>query len=398
MWAAGALDGYSRANRVRSTLPTTWPSPVWKNSAMGANKEVRSMVNRVVRTRARGGTFRGAPLPDRDGLGPSRVRVPEYDQWPQIAGAPEPPPPGSDGTPSITALALVTHMIMAQRHRHPEDNHQAIAERFAAKEVVLRDGTALRPDSELTPGTDVWFYRRPAPEKPVPFDLEILHQDSDLVVVHKPPFLATAPRASHITETAVVRLRRQLGIAELSPAHRLDRLTSGVLVFTARREVRGAYQELFARRAVEKQYEAIAPWVPTSPGTVWSSRLFKQHGNMSAQVVPGEPNAFTEVVSAKPLEARECRHVEAAFGPQPPLARYLLRPRTGKTHQLRMHLLAHGAPIVGDPVYPKVQPLEAEDFSRPMLLCSRSVAFVDPLSGRARRFESVTPLLPGWPS
>ena len=80
----------------------------------------------------------------------------------------------------------------------------------------------------------------------MPFDIPILYRDDDIVVVDKPHFLATMPRGRHVAQTALVRLRRELDLPELSPAHRLDRLTAGVLLFTARREVRGAYQTLFA--------------------------------------------------------------------------------------------------------------------------------------------------------
>ena len=78
------------------------------------------------------------------------------------------------------------------------------------------------------------------------------------MVVDKPHFLATMPRGRHVAQTALVRLRRELGLPELSPAHRLDRLTAGVLLFTTRREVRGAYQTLFARGVVHKTYLARA--------------------------------------------------------------------------------------------------------------------------------------------
>ena len=93
----------------------------------------------------------------------------------------------------------------------------------------------------------VYFYRELPDEVPVPFDIPVLYRDDDIVVVDKPHFLATMPRGRHVAQTALVRLRRELDLPELVPAHRLDRLTAGVLLFTTRREVRGAYQTLFAR-------------------------------------------------------------------------------------------------------------------------------------------------------
>ena len=75
------------------------------------------------------------------------------------------------------------------------------------------------------------------------------------------------------------------------------------------------------------------------------------------------------------------------------LRAYELHPLTGKTHQLRIQMLAAGAPILGDPIYPVVQPFGAEDFARPMLLTSVLLAFTDPLSGMLREFRA-QPWLP----
>ena len=76
---------------------------------------------------------------------------------------------------------------------------------------------------------------------------------------------------SHVAQTALVRLRRELGLPELSPAHRLDRLTAGVLLFTTRRELRGAYQTLFARGLVSKTYLARAAVDPAvRAAAAWS--------------------------------------------------------------------------------------------------------------------------------
>ena len=79
----------------------------------------------------------------------------------------------------------------------------------------------------LPPGAHVYLYRELPDEVPVPFDIPVLYRDDDIVVVDKPHFLATMPRGRHVAQTALVRLRRELDLPELSPAHRLDRLTAG---------------------------------------------------------------------------------------------------------------------------------------------------------------------------
>lgn len=309
------------------------------------------------------------PLPPRGGLGASRVRLP--------------------GTEPSTAFDFIARVIAEQRHRHPDDTDEAVLERFAQGQVVLIDGTPLSPSSIVAPDTDVFFYRRPAPEKPVPYEIELVYEDEDIMVVDKPPFLATMPRAAHITETATVRLRRATGNEELTPAHRLDRMTSGLLLLTKRREIRGAYQELFAARQVHKRYTAIAEWRELAVPTVWRSHIDKKHGEIASTVVEGaEPNAETIVRSVDRLSASREVELQGLHGFSGPLASYLLEPVTGRTHQLRVHMCAAGLPILGDPVYPVVHEFGDEDFALPMRLKSVELAFTDPLSGDDRCFTA----------
>ena len=202
--------------------------------------------------------------------------------------------------------------------------------------IVGRDGP-LGPRDPFRPREFLWFHRDLPDEVPVPFEIDVLHRDDDVLVVDKPHFLATIPRGRHVVETALVRLRRELDLPELSPAHRLDRVTAGVLLFVVRRERRGAYQTLFRDRRVRKTYEAVAPYDPALqlPRTV-RSRIVKERGVILAREVPGPPNAETRV---ELLEHRGG------------LARYRLTPLTGRTHQLRLHLRGLGLPILGDGFY-----------------------------------------------
>jgi len=247
--------------------------------------------------------------------------------------------------------------------------------RFGAKalagDVVGADGALVDDATVLPAGAFVFLYRELPDEVPVPFDVPLLHRDDDIVVVDKPHFLATMPRGRHVAQTALVRLRRELGLPELSPAHRLDRLTAGVLLFTARREVRGAYQTLFARGLVAKTYLARAAVDPAVifPRVV-RSRIVKRRGVLQAVCEPGTVNAETlvELVSADGL--------------------YRLTPRTGRTHQLRVHMASLGLPIEGDPLYPNVIDVPPDDFSTPLRLLARHIEFDDPLTGSRREFVS----------
>lgn len=308
------------------------------------------MVERLVRRRQ-------APLPVRDGLNPSRAQLPR-DAQPMLAGD------------------FLLHLILTQTHKSPDDDAAAVAARFRRNEVLDPKGRPYAAEDVLTPGADIWFYRTPGPEREVPYDIPILFEDANLLVADKPPFMATMPRGRHITETATVRLRRATGNQDLSPAHRLDRLTSGVLVFTQRPEVRGAYQELFARRQAHKVYEAIAAYSPAiTPGTLWENRIEKTRGELQAVLIDGPANARTRVLNVERL-------------PGGRYARYTLAPETGRTHQLRLHMCQAGVPILGDPLYPTPAHSEVEDFSQPMRLLARRLSFIDPFTGAERSFES----------
>ena len=281
--------------------------------------------------------MRQLPLPPRDGLGPARLRV---------RG-------GRLGDELLTRFG-------------PE-----VAAKAIAGEVVDQHGVVLDPATVLPAGASVYLYRDLRDEVPVPFDIPVLYQDEDIVVVDKPHFLATMPRGRHVAQTALVRMRRELGLPELSPAHRLDRLTAGVLLFPARRELRGAYQTMFARGAVHKTYVARAAANPhVALPRVVQSRIVKRRGHLQAVEEPGEPNAETRVEAISPDGV------------------YRLTPRTGRTHQLRVHMASLGMPIYGDPLYPNVISVLDDDFSQPLQLLAQRIEFQDPVSGALRRFVS----------
>ena len=281
--------------------------------------------------------MRPAPLPLRDGLGPARLRV---------RG-------GALGEELLTRFG-------------PE-----VAAKAIAGEVVDQHGAVLDPATVLPADASVYLYRDVRDEVPVPFTVPVLYRDENIVVVDKPHFLATMPRGRHVTQTALVRLRRELDLPELSPAHRLDRLTAGVLLFTARREIRGAYQTLFARGEVHKTYlaRAAVSTVLVLPQVV-RSRIIKRRGHLQAVEEPGEPNAETQVESM------------SADG------LYRLIPRTGRTHQLRVHMASLGLAVYGDPLYPNIVDVAADDFSAPLQLLAQRIEFNDPLTGARRGFVS----------
>jgi tRNA pseudouridine32 synthase / 23S rRNA pseudouridine746 synthase len=292
-----------------------------------------------------------SPLPQRHGLDAVRLRTPDDGLW----------------------VTMRDHLV----DRLPRLPATRLDAMLREGRIVGRSGP-VGPDDPYRPREFLWFHRDLPVEVPVPFAIEVLHRDDDVLVVDKPHFLATIPRGRHIVETALVRLRRELDLPELSPAHRLDRVTAGVLLFVVRRERRGAYQTLFRDRRVRKTYEAVAPYDPALgfPQTV-RSRIVKERGVILAREVPGPPNAETHV-----------ELVEHRGG----LARYRLTPLTGRTHQLRLHLRGLGLPILGDRFYgtasgePEDTPLD--DWTRPLQLLAATLELPDPATGELRRFTS----------
>lgn len=253
--------------------------------------------------------------------------------------------------------------------------HVDVAGFLADGRFVYDDGRAVLVGDPYLPHTFVWFHRDLREEVEVPGTLDIVHRDDRIVVVDKPPFLSTIPRGRHVQQSVVVRLRHELGLPELSPLHRLDRVTSGLLLLATERRWRGAYQVMFERGTVRKTYRALAPWRDdlVLPVTV-RNHIRKTRGTWQAEVVPGAPtNAETLI------------EVESRVGE---LAVYRLTPRTGRTHQLRLHLQGLGVPIVDDPLYPLVLETLVDDFSRPLQLLASELAFVDPVDGSDRRFVS----------
>ncbi|KZE34472.1 pseudouridine synthase [Crenobacter luteus] len=291
------------------------------------------------------------PLPPRDGVPASRLWLPAGD-WPDL-------------------LAFLVA-------RFPHLDADVWRARFAGGEVLDELGQPLGADTPYAAGRCLHYFRDVPPERVVPFAETVLYRDERLVAVDKPHFLASIPSGKHLHETLLMRLRKSLNLPDLTPIHRLDRETAGVMLFCADPAHRGAYQTLFAERRVAKTYEALVHYRPglTLPAR-HCSRLVERDDSFVMHEVDGEPNSETRI------------ELIAARGD---IAHLRLSPATGKKHQLRAHLAALGAPIVNDRWYPRLLPDGPDDYARPLKLVARAIAFTDPLDGAPRRFESARTL------
>jgi len=288
-----------------------------------------------------------APLPMRDGVAPSYLWLPE-GQW----------------------ADLLTFLVA----RYPDVTEASWRDRMVRREVVDGDGNALTPHSAYRRGMRIFYYRELDAETPIPFEEEVLFMDEHLVVVDKPHFLPMIPTGRFLHETLLVRLKKKLGEQDLTPIHRLDRETAGVVIFSRRQDSRGAYQSMFQKRVIEKEYEALAPRLHGRefPFT-YRSRMVDGDKFFIMKEEPGEPNSETLI---DVIEHRaDC-------------TLYRLHPHTGRKHQLRVHLSSLGIPIINDAFYPVALPCKADDVSQPLKLLARRIAFTDPLSGERREFRS----------
>ncbi|GHB94013.1 pseudouridine synthase [Thermomonas carbonis] len=258
--------------------------------------------------------------------------------------------------------------------RFPRIDREVWIRRFARGRVQDANGQVLATALPYRAGMEVRYFREVDDEPRIPFEVQILFADADLVVADKPHFLPVTPAGRFVTETLLARLRMQLDNPALVPLHRIDRETAGLVLFSANPATRAAYQSLFPQRAIDKTYEAIAPPLPALP---------MPHVHRS-QLRAGEP--FFRMCEADGAPNSETRIEVIERGSQS--WRYRLQPVTGRKHQLRVHMAALGAPILDDSLYPALAVQAADDFSRPLQLLAKALHFIDPLNRMPRVFES----------
>lgn len=273
--------------------------------------------------------------------------------------------------PSSTPMQTIYQYLCAQFQ------HIAAAEwqqRFEDGLVYDAAGCTLNIHSPFQAHSHVFYYRFLAHEIHVPFAHKILFENEHIMVIDKPHFLTMSPTGQYVQETLLVRLKNQTGLEHLTPIHRLDRETAGVVLISKKPETRGAYQQMFASRQVQKTYHAIAPYSSTLVfPQVTRLKMEKGQPFYIMQVLDGAPNSETDI---QLLEQNQI------------WAKYQLKPHTGKQHQLRVHLSHLGIPIQNDPFYPTVQHKADDDFSAPLQLLAKHIAFKDPITLSEMQFSS----------
>ena len=251
--------------------------------------------------------------------------------------------------------------------------------RFDSGLISLEHGEPLKHDSPYLAGQTILYYRQVENEPIIPFEPNILHLDEHLLVVDKPHFLPVTPSGHYVSQTLLAKLRnhpdlQQLAVNDISPLHRLDKDTAGVMLLSVNPSSRACYHALFADRHIHKTYHAIAPTRSdlSYPFHI-RSRLERGEPFFLTKTAQGEPNAHTTI---------ELIENNGAF------SLYGLTPVTGKKHQLRMHMASLGMPLLNDNFYPTVKTQGSSDFTKPLQLLAKSIAFIDPLTNELRDFNS----------
>ena len=255
-------------------------------------------------------------------------------------------------------------------------------DRFHEGLVLDQEGHALNASDVYIPNTHLLYFRRLAREPEIPFEEQILYQDEHILVADKPHFLPVTPSGLYLHQTLLNRLKKKTGIQTLSPIHRIDRDTAGLVIFSVNPSERAQYQNLFRDRAVKKVYEAIAPYseeLEKQLPITYQSRIQESEHFLQMQEVEGEPNSDTLI---------------ELIATNKPWAKYQLTPGSGKKHQLRCHLNALNIPIKHDQIYPVLTPYQEYDldFSRPLQLLAHGIEFLDPITKELRSFQSLQQL------
>ena len=264
--------------------------------------------------------------------------------------------------------------------RFPRVAQATWEKRIQEGKVLDVAGVPITPDTPYTPQQKLFYFREVAEEPRLPLTETILFQNDEILIACKPPFLPVTPSGPYVDECLLNRLKAKTGNTELVPLHRIDRETSGLVLFSANKETRGTYAKLFAEGHIEKRYQAVAAVTQRSAAQEWTveNRLIEAHPWFRMQATSGPVNAKSKI------RLQEFKENRALFE---------LSPVTGKKHQLRVHMCGLGFPILHDRFYPDLLPQQTDDLGRPLQLLASSLRFTDPVSGHEMEFRSQRKLL-----
>lgn len=261
-------------------------------------------------------------------------------------------------------------------------------ERVTAGEVHFEHGERVAPDTPYRRNCRVRYVKSQPQEPHIPFAVDVVYEDEHVVVASKPHFLPVVPGAEFVQESLVYRLRQRLQLPELTPAHRLDRDTAGLVLLCKQSAHRGLYQQLFQSRAVHKRYLAVvhlpsrADTDPVAPSLIAADTCWQHRLGPAAAPAPW----FAMAVHAGPANATTWVRACEPIAPQKALL--CLEPVTGRKHQLRVQAAHMGYPLLHDRFYPHMQPKSPDNYAEPLQLLASELAFIDPICKKPMHFVS----------
>ena len=252
-------------------------------------------------------------------------------------------------------------------------------DRIAKGKVHWFNGAAITVDTPFMASKRLCYYREVVAEPVIPFEHRILYQDQHILLADKPHFLPVTPGGEYVNECLLARLKRDTALDDIVPVHRLDRDTAGLVLFSVNADSRPAYYQLFSQAKISKSYQAVARLTPTLCNATlpvkWhiANRIEKSQPAFINAIVPGEVNAVSDISLLQQTDG---------------LGLFELIPHSGKTHQLRLHMLSLGMPILHDNYYPVLLPKRPPQFDKPLQLLAKTLSFIDPVTNSAQAFTS----------
>lgn len=294
----------------------------------------------------------------------------------------------------VTAGEIPKRLDVFLANREPTLSRSAL-QRLITDGRITINGLVVKPSQKIKPGDRI-ILEIPRPEplelQPEPIPIEVLYEDAALLVLNKPAGLVVHPAPGHWSGTLVNALLHHFGSPEGSLStiggkerpglvHRLDKETSGVMVIAKTDQAHRELAAQFKQHSIMRIYEALV-WgaIKKSAGLIELAigRDRKERKKFSARTARPKPSATAYRVVQR--FGKSATHVE-------------LFPRTGRTHQIRVHLASIGHPVFGDPTYGgrKVRDLREMTIPR-VMLHAKTLGFRHPDTGRTLEFSAPRPL------